>query len=177
MKSRLLFLFFVSTTSIFSGSVTADVIHSEWGNPANNMSMLLFSNEDIAYSFDKKSYGDVTVSEVTRIDDAISFYVNIEGYPPIIGRQVAVRISGVDAPEIESNCKSEKDKAIEAKQFTADSLSAAKTVELRNIERGVYFRILAEVYVDGKNLAENLIQSGHARASDNGDHTGWCDAQ
>ena len=30
------------------------------------------------------------------------------------------------------------------------------------MQRGKYFRILADVYVDGKSLADGLIQSGHA---------------
>ena len=54
------------------------------------------------------------------------------------------------------------------------ALRSAKAIELRNIERGKYFRILADVYTDGKSLAEGLIKSGHARAYDGGKREGWC---
>lgn len=49
------------------------------------------------------------------------------------------------------------------------------TIELRNIQRSKYFRILADVYIDGVSLADNLIQSGHARPYDGGKRLGWRD--
>ena len=57
------------------------------------------------------------------------------------------------------------------------ALRSAKVIELRNIQRGKYFRILADVYVDGQNLADGLIRSGHARLYDGGKRLGWCDGK
>ena len=119
----------------------------------------------------------VTVSEVTSIYDADTFRVNIEGYPAIIGERIPVRVLGVDAPELRGKCESEKLAAREAKQFTVQALRSAKTIELRNIQRGKYFRILADVYIDSKNLADDLIKSGHARVYDGGKRLGWCDVK
>jgi len=126
-------------------------------------------------SVSAKDYGNVTVSEVTSIYDADTFRVNIEGYPPIVGERISIRVLGIDAPEIRGKCESEKIKAREAKQYTVQALRSAKTIELRNIQRGKYFRILADVYVDGDNLAERLIKVGHARVYDGGKRLGWCD--
>ena len=42
------------------------------------------------------------------------------------------------------------------------------------MQRGKYFRILADVYVDGISLADNLIKAGHARVYDGGKRLGWC---
>jgi len=122
----------------------------------------------------EKHYGHVTVSEITSIYDADTFRVNIKDYPPIVGERVSIRVNGVDAPEIRGKCEYEKMAAREAKQFTVKALRSAKTVELRNIRRGKYFRILADVYTDGKNLAEGLIESGHARVYDGGKRLDWC---
>ena len=61
-----------------------------------------------------------------------------------------------------------------AKQYAVQVVRAAKLVELRNIKRGKYFRLLADVYADGKNLAEGLIESGHAIAYDGGKRSAWC---
>ena len=135
--------------------------------------ILIFSL--LSFSIHAKDYGNVTVSEVTSIYDADTFTVNIEGYPPIVGERIAVRLLGVDTPEIKGKCESEKIKAREAKQFTVQAIRSAKTIELRNIQRGKYFRILANVYLDGNNLANSLIQSGHARAYDGGKRLGWCE--
>ena len=121
-----------------------------------------------------KSFGDVLVSEVTSIYDADTFRVNIDDWPDIIGKRMSVRVLGVDAPEIRGKCKSEKQAARRAKQFTVEVLRSAKKIELRDIQRGKYFRILAHVYVDGINLSEKLIQAQHGRAYNGGSREGWC---
>ena len=135
--------------------------------------ILIFSL--LSFSIHAKDYGDVSVSEVTSIYDADTFTVNIEGYPPIVGERIPVRLLGVDTPEIKGKCESEKVKARQAKQFTVQAIRSAKIIELRNIQRGKYFRILAIVYVDGKNLADGLIKAGHARVYDGGKRLGWCE--
>lgn len=83
-------------------------------------------------------------------------------------------MNGVDAPEIRGKWQSEKDAAREAKQYTVARLRGAKVIELTNIRRGKYFRLLADVLVDGKNLAEELITAGHARPYSGGSRGGWC---
>ena len=116
----------------------------------------------LSFTVSAKDYGDIIISSVTSIYDADTFRANIEGYPPIVGERVPVRVLGVDAPELRGKCESEKIKAREAKQYTVAALRSAKVIELRNIKRGKYFRILADVYIDGVSLAESLIIGGHA---------------
>ena len=128
----------------------------------------------LSFTVSAKDYGNITVSEVTSIYDADTFRVNIGDYPPIAGDRIPVRVLGIDAPELRVKCESEKIKARAAKQFTVEALRSAKVIELRNIQRGKYFRILADVYVDGKNLADGLIKAGHARVYDGGKQLGWC---
>ncbi len=121
-----------------------------------------------------KVYGNVEVSEVTSIYDADTFRVNIEGWPDIAGKDVPIRVNGVDAPEIRGKCESEKKDARKAKQFTVNLLRSAQMVELKNMRRGKYFRILADVYVDGEALSEKLISAGLARPYNGGTREGWC---
>ena len=123
---------------------------------------------------EQKEYGSVVVNEVTSIYDADTFRVEIKGYPPIVGERIPIRVLGVDAPEIRGKCKKEKLLARKAKQFTVEKLRNAKVIELRNIKRGKYFRILAQVFVDEKNLGKLLIKAGHARPYDGGARLGWC---
>ena len=42
------------------------------------------------------------------------------------------------------------------------------------MQRGKYFRVLADAYIDDKNLADSLIKAGHARVYDGGKRLGWC---
>jgi len=121
-----------------------------------------------------KVYDSVIVSEVTSIYDADTFRVNIKGWPDVVGKRIPVRVLGVDAPEIRGKCQAEKEAARKAKQFTVQALRSSKVIELKDIQRGKYFRLLANVFVDGKSLAKALIKAGHARVYDGGKRGGWC---
>lgn len=110
-------------------------------------------------------YGNVVVDEVSSVYDGDTFRVTIKDWPAIIGERIPVRPRGVDTPEIKGpRCERERTLARKAKQYTVAKLRNAKTIELKNIQRGGRFRIIADVYVDGKSLAEDLINTGHGRA-------------
>lgn len=128
----------------------------------------------LAENLKDMTFGNAVVSKITSIYDADTFRVNIKGWPGIVGHRMSVRVNGVDAPEMRGKCQKEKERARKAKQFTVAVLRAGKRIELRNIRRGKYFRLLADVYVDGKNLAELLIKNGHARPYHGGHRQGWC---
>ena len=137
--------------------------------------ILFFISLSVSAGINNKNYGSVIVSDVISIYDADTFRVNIKDWPDVIGSMVPIRVLGIDAPEIKGKCQAEKDKAREAKQFTVEALRTAKVIELRNIKRGKYFRILADVFVDGKNLSASLMKAGHARAYDGGKRGAWCE--
>ena len=126
-------------------------------------------------SLQAKEYGNITINEVTSIYDGDTFRVNIKGYPSIVGERVPIRINGVDTPEMRGKCVKEKTLAREAKQFTVSKLRDAKVIELRHMQRGKYFRIVADVYVDDKSLADLLIQDNLAVRYDGGAKIkDWC---
>ena len=120
------------------------------------------------------SYGTARVAAVVSVYDGDTFRANIAGWPALIGNNMPIRVKGVDAPEIRGQCESEKAAAREARQFTVDRLNNAQVIELRNMERGKYFRILADVYLDGVNLTGLLLNAGHARPYQGGKRAGWC---
>jgi endonuclease YncB( thermonuclease family) len=113
-------------------------------------------------SIKDKNFGSARVAEVISIYDGDTFRVNIGGYPDIIGKRIPIRVNGVDTPELRSKCKKEKDLARLAKQFTVQMLRSAKSIELKNMQRGKYFRIVADVYADGKSLSKELINNNLA---------------
>ena len=107
------------------------------------------------------AYEDVTISSknVNSVYDGDTFKVNIPNYPKIIGKNIPIRINGIDTPEIRSRCKKEKKLAIQAKYILVKFLKSAKTIKLSNIQRGKYFRIVADVYVDDIDIAKVLINN------------------
>jgi micrococcal nuclease len=129
----------------------------------------------VSFSVNATEYGNATVSEVRSIYDGDSFRVNINGWPDIIGKSVPIRVLSVDAPEMRGKCEAEKLAARIAKQHTVALLRSGKMIELTNMQRGKYFRILANVIIDGKSLADSLVSNGLARRYDGGKRGGWCD--
>ena len=110
----------------------------------------------------------VTVDEVTSFKDGDTIVVNINDWPPVIGERIPVRIEGIQAPERRSRCDTEAEKARE-RQLAADAriylvgrLRGAEVVELRNIERGSFYRIIAEVWADGEDVGQEMLEVGHA---------------
>ena len=109
-----------------------------------------------------QSYESVQVAKVISVYDGDTFKVDIEGYPEIVGKGISVRVNGIDTPEIKGKCDAEKKLAIKAKQLTERLLFNAKRVVLKEIKRGKYFRIVANVDIDDQDLGEVLIQEGVA---------------
>jgi len=60
--------------------------------------------------------------------------------------------------------------------MVADILKDAEQIVLRNMERGKYFRIAADVIVDGESLGDMLIEAGMAVRYDGGKkNKNWCE--
>ncbi|WP_163650705.1 thermonuclease family protein [Modicisalibacter sp. 'Wilcox'] len=124
-------------------------------------------------------YGSARVAEVTNIYDGDTFRANIAGWPPIVGERIPVRILGVYTPELRSRCPTEAGKqhekhlARQAKQFTVARLRGSDEITLEHLDRGSFFRVLAEVRVDGESLGDELLQAGLATVYKEGQHGTW----
>jgi len=137
--------------------------------------VLLFLFGVLPVKASEKIYGSVVVDEVTSIYDGDTFRVNIKGWPTIIGKRIPIRVKGIDTPELRGKCQKEKELARKAKQNTVKLLRDAKKIELQNIDRGKYFRILADVFIDGHSLADDLINKKMAVKYAGGKKVNWCD--
>lgn len=122
----------------------------------------------------KTHYGSATVAEITSIYDGDTFRANIEGFPTIVGEHMSIRVNGIDTPELRGKCEYEKQQARKAKQFTVQQLRGAKKITLKNIQRGKYFRLIADVYVDDVNLAQQLIRYELAVEYHGKTKKNWC---
>ena len=121
------------------------------------------------------NYGSVIISGITSVYDGDTFRANIPNYPPLIGENIGIRINGIDTPEIQGQCAKEVSLAKDAQRFAEKTLRSAKVVELRNLQRGKYFRIVADVYADGVNVADELVKESLAVVYDGGKKfKDWC---
>lgn len=123
------------------------------------------------------NYGTVTVDEVVRVYDGDTITVNIRDWPPLLGQEIGIRVNGIDTPEIRGECDEEKALAYQAKDLVIQTLAGAEVIELRNLDRGKYFRVVADVYVDGVNISETVLAAGLAHEYDGGTKQGWCNIQ
>ena len=122
-----------------------------------------------------KSFGEFEGAVYIRNYDGDTITFNLPGLHPIIGEKISIRVNGIDTPEIRGKCEKEKYDAKQAKEMVADILKDAEQIVLRNMERGKYFRIAADVIVDGESLGDTLIEAGMAVRYDGGKKTHrWC---
>ena len=105
-------------------------------------------------------------SDVVSVYDGDTFKIDLQGVHPIFGDDVSVRVNGIDTPEITGETEEVEALARKARDFVKAKLEGAAKIELRNPQRGKYFRILADVYLDGASLAESLKEQGLAKAYD-----------
>ena len=119
-------------------------------------------------------YGTVTVSKVISVYDGDTFRVNIDSLPPIVGKNIAIRVNGVDTPEIRGKCQYESNLALKARDFVRNKLADAKEIKLTNLQRGKYFRVVANVVVDGVSLEKELLDNELAYEYSGGKKLSWC---
>lgn len=111
-----------------------------------------------------QNFNKVTLASVY---DGDTFKVYLSCRYPIFCKAIPVRVRGVDCPEMRGGTEETKAAAKAAKRFTKDFLKSGKIL-LRNCGRDKYFRLLCDVKVNGKSLAEELINNGHAVPYDGG---------
>ena len=86
--------------------------------------------------------------------DGDTFTVNLStDIPEIFSRGMAVRVKGIDAAEMTSKDKCEYEMAQKAKDVTHKVLTNSVKLDLDNVQKDKYFRLLADVTVHHKTLA------------------------
>jgi len=109
---------------------------------------------------------------VLSVTDGDTFRVRIPVWDNI-DVVTAVRIRGIDTPEMKGKCPAEKAMALEAKARLTVLLNGP--VQLLHVDADKYAgRVDADVLVDGKSVAAVLIAEGLARPYTGGARQGWC---
>ena len=134
----------------------------------------LFIVSPPAYS--KQSFGDYEGAVYVRNYDGDTITFNLPTLHPIIGKNISLRVNGIDTPEIRGKCEKEIYDAEQARDMVSDILKDAGKIALKNLKRGKYFRIVADVYVDEENLAVMLVEAGVAIPYSGGKKSkNWCE--
>lgn len=115
------------------------------------------------------------IALVTDAYDGDTLSVEAPIWPDIVWAG-NVRVRGVDTPEIQGACDSEKRWAVASRNFVMNLL-LDETIILADVENDKYGgRVLATVnLVDGRALSDLLIEGNYGRAYDGGERGDWCD--
>lgn len=132
--------------------------------------MVLLSGSSVFAS----DYGDIPNCKIVRVHDGDTIIVNIPNEHPLFGSNISVRIAHIDAPEIHGNCAREMAGAEAARLYMSRRLPISKVVVLHHVRRDKYFRILADIDIDGHDLANELINAGLVRAYEGDEKGSWC---
>lgn len=113
-------------------------------------------------------------ARVVRIVDGDTLIVRARIW---LGQEVetAVRLDGIDAPELKSSCAAEREMAGRARDVIA-GLADGRRVVLRDVRYGKFAgRVLARIETDaGQDLASALLERGLGRVYRGGRRAGWC---
>ena len=120
-----------------------------------------------------RTYGEASIKNIIAVYDGDTFRANLEGFPAIIGENIGIRINGIDTPEMKDKRPHIKALAIKARNYLRARLKEAKEVKLISLQRGKYFRIVAQVIVDGQDIGQELIKAGLAKPYSGGKKEGW----
>ena len=105
---------------------------------------------------------------VVKVRDGDTFVINIENVPDVFGKEISVRIRGIDTPELNDSREEIRNIAIKAKEELERLLTSGEKVILYNLGRDKYFRLLASVKVGNIDVAEYMIKKGLAKSYDGG---------
>ena len=117
-------------------------------------------SEDLSFCIDTETAFNCV--KVVDIYDGDTIFIDIPGNHPLFGKRMGVRILGIDPPELNSKNLCEKSKAKEAKAILESLLLNAERIDIVDVEKDKYFRILGSVLADGVSVADELIRHGVA---------------
>ena len=126
---------------------------------------LLFSPTAYAYEW-----------EILRVIDGDTLEIKNECFPKEL--KLSVRVLGIDTPEKGSRAKCDKEAKLaeQASKFTKQFVGKNKKASFRNIKWDKYGgRLLADVEINGKSLAGELIRNNYARSYDGKKKGSWCE--
>jgi len=108
----------------------------------------------------------LTPDQVVDVYDGDTFKIDLPSMHPLFGDDLSIRLFGVDTPEMRGTTDEVKALAMQAQELTEKALKGASKIELRNPQRGKYFRVVSEVWIDGESLADMLKKKGLAKDYD-----------
>ena len=125
----------------------------------------IFLISEIHAEYYKDEIKDFTV---VKVRDGDTFVINMANVPDVFGKNIAVRIRGIDTPELNDKREEIRKISIQAKEELERLLYSGNKIILYDLGRDKYFRLLASVKVGNIDVAEYMIKKGLAKSYNGG---------
>lgn len=96
--------------------------------------------------------------KVVDVYDGDTIFIDLPDQHPLFGKRIGVRIYGIDTPEMKTKNSCEKTKAHAVKSMLEYIIKKSDRIDVIDVQRDKFFRILGVVLVDGKSVADELIK-------------------
>ena len=104
----------------------------------------------------------IVPSNRVEVVDGDTLKVQIPGLPNVFGKDLLVRISGIDAPELHSKNTCERMRAIQARDYLSNLIAGTQWISIEDVKRDKYFRLLGSLFIDGKTVSYEMLRKGYA---------------
>jgi micrococcal nuclease len=117
--------------------------------------------------------------KILRVIDADTILVSAPFMPPPLKKQMPMRLSNVDTPNVKrwANCDKEAIQGEKAKVYVEYLVKKSKTQQVKIVGYDKYGRWLGQIYLDGKSISDSLIESKLAKSYYGGKKQSWCNAK
>lgn len=114
--------------------------------------------------------------KIIKVIDADTILVSAPFMPPPLKKQMPMRLSNVDTPNIKrwANCGREAYLGDEAKTYVETLIKNSKTQEIKIVGYDKYGRWLGQIFLDGKSISDSLLEKQLARPYYGGKKKSWC---
>lgn len=99
---------------------------------------------------------------VVRVHDGDTIEVEFPTFKPTALSRWMVRLNGYDAPELHDD-REEMKKLAERAHWRLTELALGEHVVLTTVWKDKFFRLLADIELEGKDLGESLLNEGLVR--------------
>ena len=112
---------------------------------------------------------------VLRVYDGDTITAAVATVWPGQNVSTAIRLNGIDTPEIRGDCDRERELAVKARDLLRERLARAALIQIADPFHGRWAgRVVAAVLVDGVDVGGMLVSAGFARVYDGGTRLSWC---
>lgn len=138
---------------------------------------MFFTMHNMAYGGCRHTSDEFSCVEYVKNYDGDTLTINIGEVHPLFGEQMSVRVAGIDTPEMKSDDSCEARLAKVAQTEVEQLMKQARRLDLVHVQRGKFFRVVADVIFDGKSLQQHMLRKKLAVPYDGGhkDTVDWCD--